>query len=335
MNNPLDWLLEPGDIGIEYLTRRDLLHLSEKELLPFKQRAHNEGPIARVLEKMEPEGYWVKPGAGYGPKYHGTVWSMILLSQLGASIEMDQRLSRACSYMLDHTLAVGGQFSWNGTRSCTIDCLQGNLCIALLDIGCQDPRLDTAFEWMAGSQTGQGLAPMGDKSTPERYYQGKCGPNFACTATNRQPCAWGAVKVMLAFSKYPPRKCTPLMKKAIAMGTDFIFGIEPSEANYPTGSDNKPNSTWWKFGFPIFYGTDLLQLAEAMVGLGLGSDPRLSNTLKYIRSQQDEDGCWQLRHHYNGKTWIEVGRAGLPNKWVTLRALKVLASVSGQKALSS
>jgi hypothetical protein len=249
---------------------------------------------------------------------------MILLAQLGASLEMDPRLATACSYMMEHTLCSGGQFSWRGTSSCTIDCLQGNLCSALLDLGCRDPRLDQAFEWMARSQTGQGLAPMGDTSTSSRYFQGKCGPNFACTATHKQPCAWGAVKVMLAFSKYPREKRTPTMEKAIQMGVDFLFGTDPVGADYPTGSSAKPSGVWWKFGFPLFYGTDILQLAEAMSGLGYGHDPRLAKTLRFIRDQRDLDGRWKLKHHYNGKTWIDVGKGGQANKWVTLRALKVL-----------
>jgi hypothetical protein len=204
------------------------------------------------------------------------------------------------------------------------------LCAALLDIGCRDSRLDQAFAWMARSQTGQGLAAMGDKSTSSRYYQGKCGPNFACTATHKQSCAWGAVKVLLAFSKYPAVKRTSPMEKAIAMGVEFIFSTEPTEAAYPTGSGAKPSGVWWKFGFPVFYVTDLLQLAEAMVGLGYGKDPRLAPTLELVRQKQDTFGQWSLQHHYNGKTWIDVGHGGKPNKWVTLRALKVLSGVSAK-----
>ena len=89
--NQLKWLLEPGDIGVKYLAMRDLVGSDEKELMAAKKKAHAEGPIAKVLEKMAKEGYWVQPGAGYYPKYTGTVWSIILLAQLGTSIEMDEQ----------------------------------------------------------------------------------------------------------------------------------------------------------------------------------------------------------------------------------------------------
>jgi hypothetical protein len=71
-----------------------------------------------------------------------------------------------------------------------------------------------------------------------------------------------------------------------------------------------------------------LQIAEALVGLGHGHDPRLSNTLKFIREKQDNEGRWPLEYDYAGKTWINVGKNKQPNKWVTLRALRILKALN-------
>jgi hypothetical protein len=322
--NQLKWLLEPNDVGVKYLALRYFLETDVAELAAAKKRAHAEGPIADILAQMNKEGYWVRPGAGYNPKYKGTVWSIILLAQLGASIEMDERLATACSYLLENTLTKDGQFTINGLPSGTIDCLQGNLCAALLDIGSKDPRLDKAFEWMARSVTGEDVAPMEDKTAPLRYYAYKCGPNFACGANNKLPCAWGAVKVMLAFSKLPELKRTALINKAIHAGVDFLFSRDPAKADYLCKNDAKPSRNWWKFGFPVFYVTDLLQNVEALVGLGYGNDPRLSNALTLISEKQDANGRWLLEYDYTGKTWINFGARKQPNKWVTHRALRVL-----------
>ena len=133
---------------------------------------------------------------------------------------------------------------------------------------------------------------------------------------------------MLAFSKLPAEKQTPLIKKAIKQGIDFFFEIDPGTAKYPTRDGSKPNRAWWKFGFPVFYVTDLLQLAEALVGLGYGNDPRLSNTLNLIREKQDSEGRWPLEYDYEGKTWLDFGKKKQPNRWVTLRVLRVLKSLN-------
>jgi hypothetical protein len=181
---------------------------------------------------------------------------------------------------------------------------------------------------MAMSVTGEGVSPMQDKTARVRYYAGKCGPNFACGSNNKLPCAWGGVKVMLAFSKLPKHRRTPLIDHAIKEGVDFLLSKDPAEADYPSGYSAKPSGNWWKFGFPVFYITDILQIAEALVGLGYGNDPRLVNATKLIRGKQDNRGRWLMEYDYTGKIWVDFGKKKQPNKWVTLRALRVLNGVA-------
>lgn len=322
----LSWLLEPDPPGVRYLALRDLLDLppDHPDLLAAQTGAHAAGPIAAILAEMHPDGYWVEPGPGYLPKYRSTVWSIILLAQLGASVGLDERIGRACTYLLDHGLASGGQFTASGGPSGTADCLQGNLCEALVALGCDDPRLETAYEWMARSVSGEGVAPASERRAALRYYAGKCGPLFACGSNKGLPCAWGAAKVMKAFGRWPAGRRTPLVERAIALGVDFLFSTDPARADYPSGFTGKPSGDWWKFGFPVFYVTDLLQIAEALVALGLSEDSRLANALALIRGKQDAHGRWQLEYGYSGKTWLDFGPKKQPNKWVTLRALRVL-----------
>lgn len=326
--NLLEWLLDPADPGPRYLALRDLLHYpaGSPKLLAARAAAHRDGPIAAILAAMDPEGYWGKPGPGYGPKYYSTVWAMIALGQLGASVEEDERVGRACAYLLNHALTPFGQFAYNQSPGGTIDCLQGNLLSAVLSMGYDDPRLDAAFDWMTRTVTGDGLAPKSDRHAPLRYYAYKSGPLFRCGANNDLPCAWGAAKVMLAFGRLPPARHTPLVDEAIRQSVAFIFSVEPAEAGWPSGYAPRPSGNWWKFGFPVFYVTDLLQVAEAMVNLGYGADPRLAPTLRLIEAKADATGRWPLEYHYHGKMWPDVsfGRKGQPNKWVTIRALRVV-----------
>jgi hypothetical protein len=325
----VSYLLGPDSPGVRYLALRDLMELSagDAKLKSARKLAHRDGPIAEVLSHMEDAGYWVKAGSGYNPKYLSTVWSIILLAQLGAYVHEDRRIERACKYLLDHALMEGGQFTSTSGPAGTVDCLQGNLCWSLMELGYDHPRLDSAYEWMAMSVTGDGIASNEEKDAPVRYFAYKCGPTFACGANNRLPCAWGGCKVMMAFGKLPAEKRTPLIKKAIKQGVDFFLGGDPVTAEYPSGMTNKPSGNWWKFGFPVFYVSDILQIAEALSALGYGRDKRLANTIKFIREKQDDDGRWSLEYDYSGKTWVDFGAKKKPNKWVTLRALRVLKAV--------
>jgi hypothetical protein len=326
----LNWLLETQTPAVRYLARRDLSDCppDDPELHLARRAAHEAGPIAAVLDEMDPHGFWVKPGPGYNPKYRSTVWAIILLAQLGARLEQDGRIAQACSYLIDHSLTAGGQFTISGAPSTTVDCLQGNLCWALLELGVEPARLEKAFDWMARTVTGEGIATSADRRAPVRYYMYKCGPTFMCAANNKLPCAWGAAKVMLALGKWPAHLSTPVFERAVRQGVDFLFSVDPAGAAYPCGMGGKPNRSWWKFGFPVFYVTDLLQIVEALGALGYGKDPRLERALALIRARQDRDGRWALEYDYAGKTWADFGTKKLPNKWVTLRALRVLKAAA-------
>ena len=159
MEGVLPWLLEEDAPGVRYLAMRDLLDLppDAPELRAARAQAHENGPIAAILAEMNPEGYWSEPGAGYLPKYYSTVWCMTMLAQLGAAAALDERISAACAYVLDHSLTPLGQFTSSGAPSGTADCLQGNLCAALVSMGYEDPRLGLAYEWMARTVTGEVL----------------------------------------------------------------------------------------------------------------------------------------------------------------------------------
>jgi hypothetical protein len=75
--------------------------------------------------------------------------------------------------------------------------------------------------------------------------------------------------------------------------------------------------------------TDILQIAEALVSLGYAGDKRLGNTIKFIREKQDENGRWAMEYDYRdrGRTWMSFGEKKQQNKWVTLRALRVLKAI--------
>lgn len=322
----LGWLLAPDAPAVRHLALRDLLKrpAADPELAAARRAAHADGPIATILGQMNPAGYWLEPGPGYNPKYRSTVWSIVMLAQLGASSAEDERIARACDYLLAHALTPGGQFTASGAPSGTADCLQGNLCWALLALGCDPTRLEPAVTWMARSVTGEGVALRTEKDAPVRYYAGKCGPGFACGSNNGLPCAWGAIKVLLAFGAWPVERRSPLIERAIARGVEFLLGVDPATAAYPCGYSDRPSRNWWKFGFPVFYVTDVLQIVEALAALGHGADPRLAGALALVRQKGERDARWLLEYDYSGKTWVDVGLKGEPNKWVTLRALRAL-----------
>jgi hypothetical protein len=93
------------------------------------------------------------------------------------------------------------------------------------------------------------------------------------------------------------------------------------------GYASKPNRSWFKFGYPIGYVTDVLQIIEVLANLGYVNDPRLQPAFELIAGKSGQQGRWNLEYTYNGKTWVNVEELKKPSKWVTCRALRVLTQI--------
>ena len=329
MSEILDWLLEedPQNPGVRTFALTDLLDRpqDDPEVVAARRAVMEQGPVPAILAAQDEAGFWEKPGEGYLPKYRSTVWSIIYLAQLGAD-PLDQRVRAGGEYLLEHGRAKTGVFSLTGTPAGNVHCLAGNLGASLQDLGFgADSRLQEALELMARFVTGEGIAPQGTRGAELVYLKSAaCGPGFCCSANNGLDCAWGAVKVLRALARVPVAERTEVIQAALDAAVKFLFSVDPATAAYPAGYSDKPSQSWFRFGFPLFYVTDVLQTAEALTEAGYGGDPRLDATYDYIQSKRDKAGRWKLEYHYTGKTWADVEEKGKPSKWVTLRALRVL-----------
>ncbi|MHB1004823.1 MAG: nitrogen fixation protein NifH [Chloroflexota bacterium] len=329
--DPLPWLLEESNPAVRRLA---LLHLLDRpaddpEAVAAGTAAMASGPIATILANQAPEGYWAKPGPGYSPKYTSTVWQIMFLEELGAD-GSDARVSAGCEYLLNHCQTTfggfGAAYAVRGGApppAAAIHCLNGNLLRALIGFGLlDDERVQRAVEWQARAITGEGF---------DHYYASTtCAPGFACAANDKLPCAWGAVKAVLALAAIPEGARSGAVQHALAAGVDFLLSRDPAQADYPMPARaNKPNESWFKLGFPHGYVADVLQNVEALCALGLARDPRLAPALAWLLAKQSEPGRWKNQYAYPGKMWIDIEPQGAPSKWVTLRACRVLKAAYG------
>jgi hypothetical protein len=334
--DPLPWLLSSETPAVRHRVLLELLDRrpDDREVREAAARAMQVDPIAAILAAQDPEGYWEKPGPGYATKYRGTVWQVIFLDQLGADPD-DERVRRACAYVLEHSQTASGGFGASGKASvdrpppsAAIHCLNGNLLRALIGFGwLEDERVRRAIDWQARVIIGEGV---------ERWYaSATCGPGFACAANDGLPCAWGAVKALSALSRIPAPARSAHVARAIGAGTGFLLSRDPAVADYPVGYGNtRPNGSWFKPGFPSGYVADVLQVLEVLCELGLGDDPRLWPAIDWLLGLQDARGRWPNRYAYNGKTWVDFEQQGRPSRWVTLRACRVLRAAHGSTATS-
>ena len=279
--------------------------------------------------------------------------AIVFMAQLGAD-EADPRIRAGCEILLSRYIDSGGSLRGLSLIDAPSDfncCAAGIMGAALIDFGwLDDPRLQTAMEWLAQTITGEGVSDVSNRGTNKRHYKsGNSSPPFACSRHNGDlPCAWGAIKAMIVLNKVPPAQRTRNMNEAIKLGVDFLLSRDPAVADYPFGSGNKPSTRWFTFFYPLGTSADVLQNLEVLATLGQAENPKLTNALELVVSKQNQQGRWPLEQTYKelpdtqeekvfywyhnslrlyitGKELADIQEMkGQPSKWITLRALRVL-----------
>lgn len=133
----------------------------------------------------------------------------------------------------------------------------------------------------------------------------------------------GRTKVLKAFSMIPADQRDPRMKEIIDLEVEKV--LENRVYRYlrnPDGS-RKDKAGWKRFGFPLFYQADILEILGTLTRLGI-RDERMQDAIDLVLQAQQPDGKWLLKNTYNGKFTVDIEEKHKPSKWVTLRALYAL-----------
>ncbi len=115
----------------------------------------------------------------------------------------------------------------------------------------------------------------------------------------------------------------------LAQEPDVVVGEIPfpqhvwGKQTLPFEVTNKTD--WLKFGFPLMYQTDALEILAILTKLGY-HDPRMQEAIDLLLSKQDDQGRWTLETTFNGRFQVDIEEKDKPSKWITLNALKVLKS---------
>lgn len=319
----VDWLLEGDEPSVRYLALRDLLGKMEDdpEVLEAKRRIMTEGSVPRVLAKQEPGGHWGSPEHFYqNSKYKGTVWNLILLAELHAD-PSDQRVRSACEFVLRWSQhRPSGGFSYKGTdrnggNRTVFSCLTANMLFALVRLGYgKDERVRKGFEWISEHQRFD-LGPYPNKEWPYQY--DLCWRNHTCRS--------GAVKVLKAIAEVPEDERTPGIRRKAREGAEFLLAqrifYRPPELKEVSRKD------WLKFGFPLMWNTDLVEILLVLGKLGV-RDERMDEAIGIVRSKQGENGRWKQENRFHGRFITTIETDGRDSRWVTLNALRALRSLS-------
>lgn len=163
-------------------------------------------PSRRSSPPRRRTAHWAEPGPGHTPKTTGTMWTLMFLEQFGADGH-DERIHRACAYVLEHSQSPNGGLGWDSERA------RRRALRARQPAG-GAPELRTVR-----GRAGAGRDPVAGESRHRRRLRpsapvGDAGAGFSCACNGTLPCAWGANRL----SRIPARLRTPLVVAAVADG---------------------------------------------------------------------------------------------------------------------
>jgi hypothetical protein len=318
----INWLLEKENPSVRYYTLTELLKkkLQDSEVKEAKEQIMKTGVIPKILSKQNPKGYWGVPEDFYiRSKYKGTVWSLILLAELGAD-GSDKRIKNACEFILNNSQnPKSGGFSYErsssggGIASKIIPCLTGNMVWSLIRFGyIDDLRIQKGIKWILNYQR----IDDGKQNLPKNwpYYSHK-------SCFGKHSCHMGVVKSLKALSEIPENKRTKEINNKIDQAVEYILIHHIYKRSHNLSKISKPS--WLKLGFPHMYQCDILEILDILTNLGY-NDKRMQDAIDIVISKQNKDGPWILESTYNGRFQVDIERKNKPSKWITLNALRVL-----------
>jgi hypothetical protein len=136
-------------------------------------------------------------------------------------------------------------------------------------------------------------------------------------------CYMGAAKMLRALSTIPKPKRSREINAIIDREVENILGNSVYRYLRNPDGTRKDKAGWKRFGFPLFYQSDALELLDTLTRLGIHDD-RMKPAVDLVLNARQPDGTWLLENTYNGKMWINLEEKGKPSKWITLRALRTL-----------
>lgn len=244
----------------------------------------------------------------------------MILAELGAD-GRDDRVRKACEFILvnsqDHE--SGGFSVWlsdkigGGRHSGVIPCLTGNVVWSLIRFGyLEDPRVQRGINWIVTYQRFDDGIKEAPKGWPYDKY---------VMCWGKHTCHMGAAKALKALAEVSPDKRSKEVEAKIENGVEYMLKHHIYKRSHDLSRVSKPG--WLRFGFPLMYQTDALEILGILTKLGY-KDERMQETVDLVISKQDTQGRWNLESTFNGRFQVNIERKGELSKWITLNALKAL-----------
>ncbi|MBX3086711.1 MAG: hypothetical protein KF716_34075 [Anaerolineae bacterium] len=311
----IHWLLD-SDPAIRWQVMQDVIGAPAEEIAVERARVATEGMGAQLLAMQNADGRW--GGAAWNRGWNSTMHILMMLRDMGldpASAEARRALDRVREHV-----------TWRGCGPQECD---DNPFFA----GELEPCINGQVG-AAGAYFGQDVREIVDRLLGEQLADG----GWNCEAVNGSTrssfnTTICVLEALLAHELSVG--ATPEVTAARLRGHDYLLNrrlfrrlstgevIENDNKDGTNGGQDAPAFT--RFAFPTWWHYDVLRGLDYLRRAGVTPDERAAEAIDLVESKRGGDGRWSLEVGYPSVMPIVIDDGeGQPNRWITLRALRVL-----------
>ncbi len=311
----VSWLLE-GDPALRWQVLRDLTDAPADRVAAERARVATEGLGARLLAAQAPDGRW--GGAAWNRGWDSTMHALMVLRELG--------VDPAAAPARRAVERVREQVTWQGCAPPECDhhrFFEGEV----------EPCINAQVA-MVGAYFGQDVRGLVQRLLGEQLTDG--GWNCDTERGSKRSSFNTTICVLEALLEYQRSAADPLdVEAARRRGEDYLLErhlLRRRSTGEPIERDRKGGAVWTRFAFPTWWHYDALRALDHLRAAGLAPDERTAEAVALVESKRDGDGRWSLEARYPGPLPIELDEGeGRPNRWITLRARRVLDWAAGPR----
>jgi hypothetical protein len=294
----IEWLLD-ADPSIRWQVMRDLTITSAELVAAERSRVATEGWGARLLDQQRPDGQW---GDGVAtPFWWSNMYTLVFLRDLGIDPACVQA-QRAID-LVRSNVTWGPEFGDSPFFEGEVEpCINGRVIALGAYFGVRSDRL---IDRLLGEQ----LADGGWNCEAER---GSVRSSFHTTICVLE----GLLAAEQAFGDAVP------IADARKRAQEYLLERRLLRRS-STGDIIDP--TWTQLAFPTLWHYDVLRGLDYLRSAGVHRDPRVEEAVAIVLERRQRDGRWLLDVRHRNTLHEEMaGSVGDANRWLTLRAMRVL-----------
>jgi hypothetical protein len=268
-----------------------------------------EGAVARLLALQAPDGRW--GGAAWNHGWDSTMHVLMLMREMGLDPASDEA-RHAVSLVRDRV-------TWKGCGPPEAD---ANPFFA----GEVEPCINGQVA-AVGAYFGEDVRGIIDRLLAEQLSDG----GWNCEAANGSTRSSFNTTICVLEALLEHERSiegSPEVTAARLRGEEYLLErrlFRRKSTGEAIERDRKSGAAWMRFAFPTWWHYDVLRGLEYLRSAGVAPDQHVAEAIDLVSSKRDDDGRWPLETRYPGRMPVETDEGvGLPSRWNTLRALRVL-----------